>query len=71
MQGNILLCYPAIFTSQVILPSDVISVGTFHALGNILSSRPALLPTGDGIAVSAVAVVRIRYNKTIVALVRG
>ena len=30
-----------------------------------------ILPSGDVIAVSAFAVVRIRYSKTIVALVRG
>ena len=30
-----------------------------------------ILPSGDVIAVSSVAVVRTRYNKTIVALVRG
>ena len=46
----------------------------FHVQGNILSGFPAILPSqiilpsGDAIAVSEVAVVRIRYNKTSVDL---
>ena len=77
MQGNILSCDPVILPSQVTLPSDVTLVSAFHMQGNILASFLAILPSqvilpsGDVIAVSAVAVVRMRYNKTIVALVRG
>ena len=79
MQGNILPCYPVILRSQVILLSGVTSVSAFHMHGNILlvSAFPAILPSqvilpsGDVIAVSSVAVVRIRYNRTVVALVQG
>ena len=45
--------------------------------GNILQCYTVILPSqvivpsGDVITVSAVAVVRIRYNNTIVALVQG
>ena len=63
MQGNILSCYPVILPSQVILLSDVTSVSAFN--------MQLILPSGDVIAVSSVTVVRIRYNKTIVALVQG
>ena len=61
--------------SQVIWPSDVTLVSAFHMKGNFLADFPAILPSqvivhpGHVIAVSVVAVVRIRYNKTIV--VRG
>ena len=61
MQGSILSCYP------VILPSDVTSVSAFHVLAK-LSGFPTIvpaqviLPSGDVIATSAVAVVRIWYN---------
>ena len=79
MQCNILSCYPVILPSQVILLSDITSVSAFNMQGNILlvSGSPAILhsqvilPSGDVIAVSSVTVVRIRYNKTIVALVQG
>ena len=77
MQGNVLSCYPVILPSQVILPSNVTSVSTFHMQGNILSGFPAMLPlqvilpSGDVIVFSAVAVVRVRSIKTIVALVQG
>ena len=69
MQGNILLYYPVMLPSQVILLSDTTSVSTFHMQGNILLvlGVPAILPSGEVIAVSSVTVVRIRYNKTIVA----
>ena len=75
MQGNILSYYPVILPSLVILPSDISSVSIFHLQGNILSGFPAILPSwvilpyGEVIAVSAVAVVTIRYNKKIVVLV--
>ena len=68
---------PCIIISQVILPSDITLVSAFHVQGNILSSFPAILssqvivPSSDINAVSAVAVIRIGYNKTIVALVQG
>ena len=65
MQGNNLPCFPVILPSRVILPSDV---SAFHVQGNILSAFSAILPSGDIVAVSAVAVLRIRYNKTILAL---
>ena len=71
MQGNILQCYPVILPSQVILPFDVTWVSAFLVLGNILQCYPVKLLSGDVIAVSAVAVVRIWYNKRIVALVQG
>ena len=57
-----------------ITPSDVTSVSAFHVQCNILSGFPALLPShvilpsDEVIAVSAVAVVRIRYNKSIVVV---
>ena len=77
MQGNILSHYPVILPSQVILPSDVTSVSTFHEQGNILSGFPAILPlhviftSGDVIAVSAVAIINIRYNKQLLPLYEG
>ena len=55
MQGNILSCYPVILLSQIILPSDVTSVSRVIFYQVILLS-------GEVIAVSAVAVVRIQYN---------
>ena len=72
MQGNILSCYPVILPSQVILPPDVTSVSAFHVQGIVYRVPSQLiLPSGDVIAVRAVTVVRTRYNKTMVALVRG
>ena len=77
MQGNILSHYPVILPSQVILPSDVTSVSTFHEHGNILSGFPAILPlhvilpSGDVIAVSAVAIIKIWYNKQSLPLNEG
>ena len=59
MQGNILLCYPVILHSQVILPSDLTCVSAFHVQRNFLSGFSAVLPSGDVIAVSAVAVVSL------------
>ena len=78
MQGNILSCYHVILPSQVILLFDATSVSAFHMQGNILlvSDFPVvlpsqvILPSGDVIAVSSFAVVRMQYNKTIVALVQ-
>ena len=74
MNGNILQCYPVILHSQVISPSDVTSVSAFH-VQSIRFPRSITLAgnitLGDVIAVSTVVVVRIRYNKTIIALVRG
>ena len=77
MHGNILQCYPVILPSQVIMHNEITLVSAFHVQGNILLSFLAILPSlvilpsDDVIATSADAVVRIRYNKTIVALVRG
>ena len=77
MQGHILQCYSVILRSQVILPSDITSVSTFHVQGKILQCYPVILPLqviltfGDITAVSVAAVLGIWYNKTIVALVQG
>ena len=77
MLGNVLSCYLVILPSQIILPSDFTSVSIFHVQGNILSGFPTtlpsqvILPSGDVIPVRADAVVRIWYNKTVVALVQG
>ena len=75
-EGNIAGKTDRILPLQLIMPSDVSSVSAFHVQGNILLGSLALLPSqvilpsGDVIAVRAVAVVRNRYNKTTVALVR-
>ena len=58
------------------LSSDVTSVSAIYVQGNILSGLLAILPSdlqvilssGDPIAVSVVAVVRIQYNKTIITV---
>ena len=74
MQGNILSGHIVILTSQVILLSDVTSLRAFHVQGNILSGYLSILPSQviftsvDVITVIAFAVVRIRFNKTIITL---
>ena len=73
MQGNTLSCYPVMLPSHVI-PSDVTLVGAFYLQDNILSGFPAILPLQEILLsgnITAVAVVRMWYNKTIVALARG
>ena len=66
MQGYILSCYPVILPSQVILPTDITLISTFHMQGNILCGVSAILPlqvilpSGDVIAVSALRVLRTR-----------
>ena len=77
MQANILSYYSVILPLQVILLSDVTLVSAFHVQGNILSGFLAILPSQvilpscDVIAVSAVAAVRSRYNKTMLPLYEG
>ena len=62
-------------TMQVKILCEVTSVSAFHVQGIKFLGFPAILPSevlfsaGDVIAVSAVAVVRTRCNKTINALV--
>ena len=72
MQGNIMSCVLVILPLQVVLPSDVTSVSEFHVHVSgfpIILPSQVILPFGDIIAASAVAVVRIWYNKAIVEVV--
>ena len=80
LQGKFLQCYHVILGSQVILPSYVTLVSLFHVQGNILQCYSVILPLveilpSDATLVSTYyvegAVVRIWYNKTVVALVQG
>ena len=65
MRGSILSCFIVILPSQVKLPSNISS--------SYLAIFPSqvILPFRDVVVVSVVAVVKIRYNKIIVALIRG
>ena len=65
MQDNILSCYLVILTSQGIIPSAVISrAGEYSIRFPAILLSQVTLPSADVITVSAVTVVRIRYNKT-------
>ena len=63
--------------SQVILPSDASSVSAFIVQGNnlldffVILPLQVILPSSDVIAVHAIAMVIIQYNKTIVSFCEG